>query len=1324
MASKIDLELKLVSQSEQILKRLEALEDGLKVNIELSINGSKASGSNIQKQLQESLGNKDIELKNFSVSATTGNKVRKILEEYINEKPINLTNFAISNGTGNQLRNILQTNLAEKALTLSNFKVSAGSMTELTKQIKEALKNAEFTIRTIKVDPDAIKGVQDAIATNRVSGGGAGGDIFRPNYRGGTPGASNVSISGGSSPLVTFGDQGLANSINAADEARIRQAEAEISARARRVAASEDAFRRKREQEILLNRSKGFEQVDINDLGSALRGFNETTAFNSAESEREKAIEEFRRKTATGPFSDINEGRRQREAQQRAIDEFRRKTGATDGPASSISNLGAARDFYNSSFFNSARTASRRFGVPESAFGSKAFFDSSRLDGLGEEIGLSALFGLASGQGLPGVAGSTFGSIAGGAIGGPVGARIGGALGGTLANAATESFKGLTDALMAAAEAGLTFQRSVLGITATYLQTQQVIGSDGRILSAEEQFGIQNERARTLQLQARSAFADVGIGGTAESSIVQSIVSALGARGLNFSNDTVTKLAQGTGALTNILAPELATNPAVLRKDIFDIFAGLGQASRTALGSRSPRLVEALSSIENEEDAIKVVNKELKSFVDTFKNSKDAAVQIQRMNAAFGNLQTALGTGIVDNLGGLFKKIADFVSDPNIQKGAEGAGNLIGSSINTLGTFLLSGPEGVLAGLRNDVLGSRKKVDPDGITIDTRPEIALARFLGGADPSNSDGGSELSLPSRQEVAKETTEFRRYFLERARDTLRKFNPIDKTDAGIKSLSTQLFNNAELDILQKEDSEFSNAKGNSVFGLKSGLLNSLDSINKQVAVAQQSVDLAKSRLSQTSPTDAKNLATNSGLLTQAEQRLADVRNKQASVIDNLISNEDKLRSLRSGAFDRTIGSGRVAGAEFDFGAAKNRLFDINTQAANAAKAGNFAKRDELFLEARVQLANIAKAEEEARRTRLSVQQERDGLFLQSIDRTTFAGDLKGLKSDNRSLQNQQAALKFEASRAGDPEKKAELLREAEALNGRIAQGRNAEQIKPLEQASTSLSLTQTVLGAEQSLKTFALTVQGTDLSLKKVNNSLADLDKQTKLNALTGQKKAQQLLKNYQETGGIVDEDIIGGFRAAFGENAATNLLTGNSIYGEILDRNIAKQELELFLSQNERGRRLTDYRSDKNALQQQQSSLEFQQKTAPLNYVTNQVNLAKGLTELAQLTGDSGLKTAAGSATSGLSGLFDEKGNINIKAIFDKVGATAIPGIQPSLGDGSGTPATTSSPMAAMSSLTEELKNLTAALKALLPKLEPDNIGKGVAKGIAEEFRVN
>jgi hypothetical protein len=1387
MASRVDLELKLVSQSEQILKRLEALEDGLKVNIELSLNGSKVGGNNLQKQLQESLGNKEIELKNFSVSAATGNKVRKILEEYINDKPINLTNFSIGKGTANQLRNIIETNLSDKSISLTNLKLAVSSTNSLVKELTNALSNIEINIKRINVDPAAIQGL-----SNRISGGGAGGDIFEPSYGGkrGTPGAFNVSL-GGSAPQISFGDQGLANSINAAqlaaEEARIKQAEAEISARARRIAVSEGNFRRKREQDILLNRSRGFEQVDINDLGSALRGFNQTEESRRAEEELQRNIDAYRRKVSgqpQGPFSDINEGRRQEEARQRAIDDFRRKTGfISNNPFSDISRIDEARSFYNSSFFNSARTTSRRFGVPESAFGPKAFFDSSRLDGLGDEIGQSALFGLASGQGVGGVLGSTFGSLVGGSIGGSTGARLGGALGGTIVAKSGEAFASLAESLISAAEAGIVFQRSVLGITATFVQTRDVLGPDGQPLSIKDQVEFQRNEARNLQLQARRAFADVGIGGQAESSIVQSVATALGSKGLNLTNSTTVDLAQGLGAAVNILAPELATNPAVLRKDIFDILAGLGQAGRTALGSRTPRLVDAISTAQSEDDIKRVIERELKPLVETFKNDTSAATQISRINSSIDNLQTSLGTGIVDKLGTSFKKLADVLSSEQLQSAASKFGENIGNIIN--GTVLLAeklinlaDPLGILGKTPETELGKKiglldkegkfNKENKLGVSEDTfdsfqraykvgkafqetgivgglgayfenfpgnggstplgsgltsraKPEIGLARSLSQLDIGGIDREG-LALPSRTSLVGESAAIRRLRLKDGRSAANEFTDLDE-----RLFYTQLLNEGEINLLAQEADERAALEGSSLKGSLVGSRTKIAAFGKQQELAQESVNNAKAsaeiaRLGG----NAKEYTLALGVLANAEKQLASVRERQNAEVDKLIASENALAQLRASAVDRTTASGKVTGAETDLANSKSQRDRLLNEARRQRKLGNINDAETRELQANALTSTIAQNEDSLRQASLGRLSQNFQFEAGAIDQTSASGRLDATKLEGRRLLAEQTTLRLQARFATNPERRSELERQANALQGARAQNEAQQQLQPLNDAQNAVGLTQTVIGAEQSLRTFGLTVDATELSLKKVNSSLADLDKQTRLNSLTGERKARELVRNYQKEGGVIDQSLLSQYEAAFGENAAQSLGLGNGTYDEILNQNISKRELSLFLDQNERGRRLTDYQSNKNALLQQKSSLEFQERSAPLNYVSNQIQLAKGLTELSQLAGGGELATAAATARSGISGLFDERGNINVRSVYDRVGAQLpLPSESPSVSNGSG-PALggNSGPMATMTALTDELKNLTAALRALIPKLDPDNIGRGVANGIAREFNIN
>lgn len=994
----------------------------------------------------------------------------------------------------------------------------------------------------------------------------------------------------------------------------------ELIRRFAREQAAEESYRRRRQEEDDLNRARGLSK--FSDLDSAREGLRN---FNGEQRDRQTLDYQFRRS----------------EARERA----------------------------GLSFFADRGKIAAETGIPESELGPRRFFDSSRIarNNLGGVIGRDALTSLVNGQGLVNTGFEVVGSLAGGSIG-PELASLGGAAG----IATALAFEKLGEALKSAAEAGFTFQRSILGIASTYLQITDVLDPSGNPLSTRDQIEVQNKRARALQLQARSAFAEVGIGGSAESSIVQSAVNAFGSRGLALSDDTLTKITQGTGAAINILAPELANNPAVLRRDIFDIYAGLGQAGRTALGSRTPRLVRQLTSVETEDDAIRVFENELKPLIDTFKNSRDAVTQVSRFNAELEQLQSKFGTAFVDQLGPSIKTIADAIADPRISSAAQQFGKNIGevtAGLVTLGTVLANLasiidkfrlPEFKLPnteenGIINDtvnfinrpekrleilgrayeranliasgksldeadrILSGGSKDDPNKqFNVRTKPELAIAGALnriGGKEVGLEGEGEILSLPSIAGFSKGTIADRLFQINKIDSQL----PLLNTDPESAQIARTLRNNAALGASSEANKFFQTQQGIGVFGDLNSARNRVGQfsgdkslLEDNVRVAREAVASAEFRLDRATSRDG---------VGKISRKLGDVGSTDKETLD-------KIDNLRKGT--------SVQSAERALFSATGLLEKAEEALGNRRREN--AKNIDSIIAGEDQLAKLRSA---------------------AIDRTTSAGRLQGLSADTSNLRSRRDNLLSAADNAQTPEDAARLRLEAESLGGSIAQSEQSERLAPIQEAQGAISLAQSANGAAQAMAGLQLRTEGLDLSIAKVNTSLESLERRADLQFRGNAEKAVGLLKEYQSKGGLLDNEILGGFKKAFGDFDATNLIDeasgGDGPFSFYRKQSLAKANLTNFLADNSKENVELGKASEKNALLTQKQSLENERKNAPLQFLQQQLQQADSLSKLAEFDpSNSTIAKAAAKAREGVKGFFKEDGSVDLKAIQDKI----------------------------------------------------------------------
>jgi hypothetical protein len=1297
LVNEIPVNITLTSKAKETLKDIEALSSKtqtVKVNVQFT-------GGLDLKSIEEKLNQKPIKLDNFTVTDRTVNALRNILQTGLNAKPIKLDNFSVSDAVAKRLSGLVEEGVNIKPIKLNNFSLPQSALNSITNQIKIALESKQFNI-TVNAHTNTGAGgagvpsggsskstfstsdiegrqlgklnqLRNANGTftgvyyendpYNISSGGKGGikGTRSPVYQG-------VDIDGSVSPAsqIAKRNQTLAELAPDIDNYELRALEGK-QRRARELAAR-FALEEQNRRQSKINQDNQIDYYENLQTGGtnarrsqSNRQLADLFALQAQQAQQNKinqdnqigyyedvhasgvaarrsqsnrqladlfAQQEQRRQEQASGIASFNDARLadrrgyvqgQQSRSQSELEEFVQKFGYVDasnpeylrlaglrnqkttqgiGAANyldlnlakqveaSQKNIKEAGESYNSSFFGpKASEVAEQFGVDESVLpSSRRFLDSRRLNGkVGREIGLGAILSLANGQGAIGTGFQVAGSLAGGAVAGTAGASIGGAIG----IAAYQSLEKVVDALKEVAAAGFTFERSILGIAAAYQQTSTVVDNNGAPLPIAQQVAFQEKRAKELQLNARSAFAQVGIGGEAEASILQATVGALGARGLGntISDATKIKLAQGTAAAINITAPELASNPAVTRKDVFDIFAGLGQAGRTALGSRNPRLVSALSNVNSEEDAQRVIEQYLKPYIETFENSDSAVTQASRFNAQNSAIYTALGQGFTEKLTPTVKAFASLNSDKGLQEAATKLGNGLGYLVNPF-EFASDYGKDVNSLFYKSVEDS--KSPPKDSQVQENFDLTLGNAFQSADFSANDLGfdsdTDLSALNLASLAKGTSIQKFSALEGQRGKIAKIlanipaNSISGNTLRESLPKLIAFNNADFITNRKFAEEGNTLSGNSIFGQIEGSKNSIDTFSEGEKSLQSNVDLAKRNLNSSQSNDQ--LVQAAGALQKAELSLAEARNKNFTQIQGLISSEEQLGQLRSAA----------------------------------------------------------------------------------ISTVTFAGQSKQLRQNINNARSAADTAFSQASNTNDPLQRRQLELQGQGFSAQEDQLNAQEELQGINQGQQQSSLLLSVQSTTHSLDIFDTKIKGLNFQLEETKNSLKDLSKEQDLSRLEGQDKSVALLKDYLDKGGVLTSDITAKFdKSIFPE--ATSGLTSEALFGpgidkEERDKEQARRRLSLFLDQNEAGRVKNKEGLQTNQLQQQQSDLEFQINTAPLQKSSLYLQQAGDLVKLRQSLGDAApdnIKTAAAEAQARAAALFDEKGNLRTDVQFGKNG---------------------------------------------------------------------
>ena len=291
-----------------------------------------------------------------------------------------------------------------------------------------------------------------------------------------------------------------------------------------------------------------------------------------------------------------------------------------------------------------------------------------------QKLGKSAALGALQGQGLLSVGGSVLGSVLGAGV--PGGAAFGGLAGGAIGASVEKSLEIFTRSLERAAEAGLSFETSILGISSVLQATTNVTGSNGQQLSVGDQLSFQQGQARSIQKLARTKLLPLGISGDKESTLVQSIISGAAQRGIQLSPEQAATLAERLGGAIQSQRPELLGNSGQLRRDVEDLFSGAPQ--NTVLKTLTKGFAPGLGKATSAEDLIKR-SEGLASFPETLRGSTtNPVVAAQKFNSAIDNLNTTFGDAIVIGLIPGINALTKTLANPNLLLGVESFGAAVG----------------------------------------------------------------------------------------------------------------------------------------------------------------------------------------------------------------------------------------------------------------------------------------------------------------------------------------------------------------------------------------------------------------------------------------------------------------------------------------------------------------------------------------------------------------------------------------------------------------------------------------------------------------------
>lgn len=319
-----------------------------------------------------------------------------------------------------------------------------------------------------------------------------------------------------------------------------------------------------------------------------------------------------------------------------------------------------------------------RFGVSPSKLNTRdagRLFRASRLTNPETviQLGFAGAFG-----GVPSLVGATLGGLTKAGPGGAVfGSTFTQALIAQIFDPAVQVFKQFSEEFK---EAGLAFNRSILGIAAVNQANTTFVGAGGSELPISKQLSLQSDLAKNIQLKARKKLLPLGIAGQTEATFVQGLVSALSQRGINASPEEISRIAELLGGSIQAQRPALLDNTQLLLRDIQDVFGGGAQANRTILSQLIRPSLGGIIQAKSGKDIIRSLEKGgAQGFVDAATKLDNPIVLQNKLAGQLDLLKTNAGIKLLDALTPSIKRLLDTLDDES------DSGKKIGELTDNLG---------------------------------------------------------------------------------------------------------------------------------------------------------------------------------------------------------------------------------------------------------------------------------------------------------------------------------------------------------------------------------------------------------------------------------------------------------------------------------------------------------------------------------------------------------------------------------------------------------------------------------------------------------------
>jgi hypothetical protein len=717
------------------------------------------------------------------------------------------------------------------------------------------------------------------------------------------------------------------------------------------------------------------------------------------------------------------------------------------------------------------KDAARKFDFPVSAFQQqlsdvKTFNPKNVFSREGvKNIGAA---GLISGN-LFGAAGAT---IATGAFG-PEAAFVGGQIGENVGKV----FEGITRAMEGTIEKGVEYQRSVNAIAAVLSQTTVSV-KGGKVLTGTDALLDNFAQAREIQNLARRQLLPLGVSGESEAALVSGTVSALGSRGISATAKQFANISGNIGSGVAALAPDLISNPTILRRDVEDIITGSPRATQTALGIRLKGFAPELfgGNLRSADDFERATEK-LRKLSDVITSSGDGAAQLTRSFSLMNNAFTVFGDGLLKGLSPTLEKLNSLLGNQNLTETIE----QIGEGFGKLISFLID--------IGANVISFSSSMNNFGATLSGAfPPLKaiidlLSRFLpsGVGTGGGKDTGGRTSFSSPSNNAKTIVD--RFGLG---DDISKVTEQQlKDEEGSPGLKRR-----GLDLLLGGELLFPNALKGAVGDKRSLLLGSrVKSLKEEISKGKEDFDLQTLEGQQAYSQFAQ------PLLNRRTTELSEIVGDRRSAVDRAKSALDAAQSEANKPGANPVESeNKIFAATRDLDKVTQLLIDSERDLGNA-------RRDSL--KNSLGLADFeANKSERARKAK--------GAFTIGEQRADLTGEVSEI--DQRINNRRRALLGADNTQAGDLQDQLIALESQKRAVFRKAPNLDITEDKlRFGLVNTQNDRVVVDLKARQSLEQFAD-------SVLKADRALTDFSENTRLRSLGQKGEIIAAAKNYVRAGG--------------------------------------------------------------------------------------------------------------------------------------------------------------------------------------------------------------